>query len=135
MNAMLSWLLLLPAPPQDAGGGGLVKVLLLTALVVFLLFFVLLLLRYANLYIRSLLTKASVGLLDMFGMSLRRVSPAVIVNGMVNLVQARIIGRGVKPSRLSSALTNFISNAALWITNLSSPINSRNSSTIPANTG
>ena len=48
------------------------------------------LLRYANLYVRSLLTNAGVNLLDMVGMSLRRVSPATIVNARVNLVQARI---------------------------------------------
>ena len=58
------------------------------ALLVFLFVF----LRYANLYIRSVLTRAEVGLFDMFAMSLRRVSPAVIVNARVNLVQARIEG-------------------------------------------
>jgi uncharacterized protein YqfA (UPF0365 family) len=56
------------------------------ALLVFLLVF----LRYANLYVRSMLTKAGVGLLDMFAMSLRRVNPAAIVNARVMIVQARI---------------------------------------------
>jgi len=56
------------------------------ALLVFLLIF----LRYANLYVRSMLTKAGVGLLDMFAMSLRRVNPAAIVNARVMIVQARI---------------------------------------------
>ena len=55
-------------------------------LFLFLLFF----LRYANLWLRSLLTNAGVGLVDIFGMTLRRVSPASIVNARVNLVQARI---------------------------------------------
>src|SRR5262245_12296545 len=55
-----------------------------------LLLFLFVFLRYANLYVRSVLTKAGVGLLDMVAMSLRRVSPATIVNARVNLVQARI---------------------------------------------
>lgn len=55
-----------------------------------LLIFLFVFLRYANLWVRSILTKAGVGLLDMVGMSLRRVSPTTIVNARVNLVQARI---------------------------------------------
>ena len=55
-----------------------------------LLIFLFVFLRYANLYIRSLLTHAGVGIFDMFAMSLRRVSPATIVNARVNLVQARL---------------------------------------------
>lgn len=47
-------------------------------------------LRYANLYVRSVLTKANVGLLDMVAMSLRKVNPTIIVNACVNLVQARV---------------------------------------------
>ena len=46
--------------------------------------------RYANLYVRSVLTKAGVGLFDMVAMSLRRVNPSLIVNARVSLVQARI---------------------------------------------
>ncbi len=63
--------------------GGVVLVL---AFLVFLFVF----LRFANLYVRSVLTHAGVGLLDMVAMSLRRVSPASIVNARVNLVQARV---------------------------------------------
>jgi len=55
-----------------------------------LLIFLFVFLRYANLYVRSVLTKAGVGLLDMVAMSLRRVNPATIVNARVNLVQARV---------------------------------------------
>ena len=62
----------------------------LVALSIALLIFLFVFLRYANLYVRSVLTKAGVGLLDMVAMSLRRVSPATIVNARVNLVQARI---------------------------------------------
>ena len=64
--------------------GGLILVGI--ALLVFFVIFM----RYANLYIQSLLTKAGVGLFDMFAMSLRRVNPAVIVRARVMLVQARI---------------------------------------------
>ena len=56
-----------------------------------LLVFLFVFLRYASLYIRSILTRANVGLFDMFAMSLRRVNPSVIVNARVNLVQARIL--------------------------------------------
>lgn len=54
------------------------------------LVFLFVFLRYANLYVRSVLTKAGVGLLDMVAMSLRRVSPATIVNARVNVVQSGI---------------------------------------------
>jgi uncharacterized protein YqfA (UPF0365 family) len=54
------------------------------------LIFLFVFLRYANLYVRSVLTKAGVGLLDMVAMSLRRVSPAAIVNARVNVVKSGI---------------------------------------------
>ncbi|HED64446.1 MAG TPA: UPF0365 family protein [Planctomycetes bacterium] len=69
-------------PLWKVGAGFLLAIFFLAFLVVFL--------RYANLYVRSVLTKAGVGLFDMVAMSLRRVSPATIVNARVNLVQARI---------------------------------------------
>ena len=82
----------LPTVPAllQSDAGGLGKTLLLVLLALFLLVFLFVFLRYANLYIRSLLTKAGVGLFDMFAMSLRRVSPATIVNARVNVVQARL---------------------------------------------
>ncbi len=61
---------------------------LLVLLSLGLLIFLFVFLRYANLYIRSLLTRAGVGLFDMFAISLRRVPPATIVNGRVSIVQA-----------------------------------------------
>jgi uncharacterized protein YqfA (UPF0365 family) len=88
---------LLQSPPAslllllaDEGEPGLMTVMALVVLSVALLIFLFVFLRYANLYIRSLLTRAGVGLFDMFAMSLRRVSPATIVNARVNLVQARL---------------------------------------------
>ena len=47
-------------------------------------------LRYGNLWVRSVLTNAGVGPFEMVAMSLRRVSPATIVNARVNVVQSRI---------------------------------------------
>lgn len=60
-------------------------VLGLALLVLFLLF-----VRYANLFVRSLLTKANIGLFDMVAMSLRKVPPSQIVDARVMLVQARL---------------------------------------------
>ncbi|HEX6883266.1 MAG TPA: flotillin-like protein FloA [Planctomycetota bacterium] len=62
---------------------------LVVAAIAFLIF-LFVFLRYANLYVRSVLTKAGVGLLDMVAMSLRRVSPAAIVNARVNVVKSGI---------------------------------------------
>ncbi len=75
------------ALPQE---GSMLKVAMWVVLSLAFLAFLFVFLRYANLYIRSVLTKAGVGLFDMVAMSLRRVSPATIVNARVNLVQARI---------------------------------------------
>jgi uncharacterized protein YqfA (UPF0365 family) len=69
-----------------------IKVLVLVVLGIVLLVFLFVLTRFANLYLRSVLTRAGVGLFDMFAMSLRKVSPATIVNAKVMLVQARIEG-------------------------------------------
>ena len=70
--------------------GQIGQVALLAVAVIAFLVFLFVFLRYANLYVRSVLTKAGVGLLDMVAMSLRRVNPATIVNARVNLVQARV---------------------------------------------
>ncbi|MEX1025564.1 MAG: flotillin-like protein FloA [Planctomycetota bacterium] len=70
--------------------GGLFKALGLVAVAVVLLLLLFVLARFGTLWVRSMLTRAGVGLLDMFAMSLRRVSPASIVNARVNLVQARV---------------------------------------------
>jgi uncharacterized protein YqfA (UPF0365 family) len=68
----------------------LLKLVGLVVAAIAFLIFLFVFLRYANLYVRSVLTKAGVGLLDMVAMSLRRVNPATIVNARVNLVQARV---------------------------------------------
>jgi uncharacterized protein YqfA (UPF0365 family) len=75
---------------QGDSGISLGKLVGLVVLSIALLIFLFVFLRYANLYVRSVLTRAGVGLLDMVAMSLRRVNPATIVNARVNLVQARV---------------------------------------------
>lgn len=75
---------------QLGNPGSIGQVALLAVAVIAFLVFLFVFLRYANLYVRSVLTKAGVGLLDMVAMSLRRVNPATIVNARVNLVQARV---------------------------------------------
>ena len=57
---------------------------------IFLLVFFVVFLKYAKLYMRSVLTGAGIGLFDMFAMSLRKVDPEVITNAKVMLVQARL---------------------------------------------
>ena len=66
------------------------KIVGMVVLGIVLFVFLFVFLRYAHLYVRSILTKAGVGLFDMFAMSLRKVSPAVIVDARVMLVQARL---------------------------------------------
>ena len=95
-----------------------IVVLGLLVLVFFVVF-----MRYANLYLRSILTRAGVGLFDMLAMSLRRVTPAAIVNARVMLVQALVNGldndrihhgflftgtRGVGKTTISAMLTRIL---------------------------
>ncbi len=78
----------------QTGGGGLPdgwwKIPAVAIGGIFLLVFIFVFIRYANLYVQSVLAKAGVGLFDMFAMSLRKVNPAVIVKARIMLVQARI---------------------------------------------
>jgi uncharacterized protein YqfA (UPF0365 family) len=76
----------------QGGSGGLspFEIIIYVPLGLAFLVFLFVFLRYANLYVRSVLTHAGVGLFDMVAMSLRRVSPSQIVNARVSLVQARI---------------------------------------------
>ena len=87
--------MLLNLPPTPLQGnadesGGLLQVAFYVLIALAFVAFLFVFLRYANLYIRSILTRAGVGLFDMVAMSLRRVNPAQIVNARVNLVQARV---------------------------------------------
>ena len=66
------------------------KILGVAVLVLLLLIFLFIFIRYANLYVQSVLAHAGVGLLDMFAMSLRKVNPAQIVKARIMLVQAKI---------------------------------------------
>lgn len=71
-------------------GPGLLQMILTGVAVLVLLVILILLLKFAKLWARSLLAGAGIGLLDMFAMTLRRVSPEAIVNARVMTVQARI---------------------------------------------
>jgi len=77
-----------PVPLPLADGGGwyvLIGLLLVVGLVVFLV-----ILRYLGLWVRCIMTKAEIGLIDLIGMSLRKVSPNVIVGTKIMAVQAGI---------------------------------------------
>jgi len=74
----------------EVGEWGPLKIVGMVILGIVLFIFLFVFLRYAHLYVRSILTKAGVGLFDMFAISLRKVSPAVIVDARVMLVQARL---------------------------------------------
>jgi len=88
MNASFALL----APVAEDGEPGPLQVIALVVLVLFLLGFLVLFLKYAKLYIQSVLAGANVGLFEMFAMTLRKVNPAVIVTARINLVQSRIEG-------------------------------------------
>ncbi len=62
----------------------------LAGIVVFVLLVVVL--KYLNLYIQSLLTKAGIGLLDMIAMNFRKVNPALLVRARIMAVQAGLEG-------------------------------------------
>ena len=54
---------------------------------VFFLVFIFLV-KYLNLYIRALFARAGIGILELIGMSLRKVKPSVIVDARIRIVQA-----------------------------------------------
>jgi uncharacterized protein YqfA (UPF0365 family) len=76
---------------QAEDGPPIGKVIGIVVAAILLLVFFVVFMRYANLYVRSILTRAGVGLFDMLAMSLRKVNPAVIVQARVMLVQARVV--------------------------------------------
>ena len=61
--------------------------------------------------------------------------PGILRLAISIVSMARASGMGVRPTRCSSALMNFMSKLALWMTSGASPRNSRNSSTTWANSG
>lgn len=73
---------------------GLILILIVLAVFVFLLSFV-----PVRLWISALAAGAKVGIIDLIGMRLRRVSPAKIVNP---LIKAEKAGLGVKVSQLEA---------------------------------
>ena len=62
-------------------------VLLVVLAIVFLLLFIFII-KYLNLYIRSLFSRAGIGMFELIGMSLRKVNANVIVNSRIRIVQS-----------------------------------------------
>ena len=79
--------LLLLTPANDPTSWILIGVLVLVLFVVLVV-----LLKYINLYIQALLTRANIGLLEMIAMSFRKVNPATIVRARIMAVQAGLEG-------------------------------------------
>ena len=71
---------------QDTQGPMEWIVIGILGLVLFVVLIVLL--KYLNLYIQSLLTRAGIGLFDMIAMSFRKVSPSLMVRARIMAVQA-----------------------------------------------
>lgn len=67
--------------------GGLIALMVL-GVVVFVFFIILM--KYINLYIRALFSKASISLFELIGMSLRKVNPKSIVDARIRVVQAGV---------------------------------------------
>ena len=65
-----------------------ISTILLIALVVVILVVVAVMWRFLGLYVRAWISGAHVGLLDLIGMSLRRVNPVAIVNARVQATRA-----------------------------------------------
>ncbi|MCB9832026.1 MAG: flotillin-like protein FloA [Planctomycetes bacterium] len=63
-----------------------VIVLVVLAIIVFLLF--IFVVKYINLYIRALFSRANIGIFELIGMSLRKVNPKVIVDSRIRIVQS-----------------------------------------------
>jgi len=72
-------------PLAASGWWVLIGLVLLVGVVLFLV-----ILRYLGLWVRCIMTKAGIGLIDLIGMSLRKVSPNVIVGTKIMAVQAGI---------------------------------------------
>lgn len=82
------------------GGNPIVIVALIVAIVIFLILF-LVFARYFRLWIQSVTTGAGIGILDLIGMTFRKVRPDVIVRSKIMAVQA---GLGEETGITSKAL-------------------------------
>ena len=63
-----------------------VIVLAVLAVIFFIVF--IFIVKYLNLYIRALFSRANIGIVELVGMSLRKVKPDIIVNSKIRLVQS-----------------------------------------------
>ncbi|MBI1947786.1 MAG: flotillin-like protein FloA [Candidatus Hydrogenedentes bacterium] len=75
---------------MPAGLGGAIFAVLLIVLGIIFLIFVVVLISFFRLWLRALLSGASVGLPSLVGMSLRKVNPTVIVDSRIMAVKAGI---------------------------------------------
>src|SRR3954469_24162494 len=76
------------AQAQPANGTYLVITLLVLFLAVILLFAFILFAKYFNLWIQAMTTNANVGILELIGMTFRKVNPNVIVRSKIMAIQA-----------------------------------------------
>ncbi len=79
---------LLPSFLPPADDSGILTYILIGALVLVLFVVLIVFLKYINLYIQSLLTRAGIGLFEMVAMSFRKVNPGMIVRARIMSVQA-----------------------------------------------
>ena len=94
--------ILSPAQFQEDGGMIMLVFLALFAAVVALFVFILFA-KYFNLWIQSKTTNANIGLIELIGMTLRKVSPNIIVRSKIMAVQAGLTDReGVTRQNLES---------------------------------
>jgi len=85
--------------PENSGA--IVTIVILFAVLIFALVAFAVLVRYFRLYIQSLTTGAGIGILDLLGMTFRKVNPTVIVRSKIMAVQA---GLGDETGITSKAL-------------------------------
>ena len=95
--------ILSPAQFQEEGGMMIMLVFLALFAAVVALFVFILFAKYFNLWIQSKTTNANIGLIELIGMTLRKVSPNIIVRSKIMAVQAGITDReGVTRQNLES---------------------------------
>ena len=66
---------------------GTTEIIIAVLVIIFFLLFIFIV-KYLNLYVRSLFSRAEIGILELIGMSLRKVNPNQIVNSRIRIVQS-----------------------------------------------
>ena len=80
--------ILLAQVPQGATAWSTYFVLMIIGIVVFSLFVSIFFAKYFNLWIQAKMTEANVGILELVGMSFRKVNPNIIVRSKIMAFQA-----------------------------------------------